>query len=339
MIVVYSSDERFASIFATSVVSLFENNKDVDEVTVYLIETGISAESKEKIQQIAAAYGRTIVMLPMPDLEKLAGVDMAIPDYYRIAAYGRLFIASLLPESIDRVIYADCDTIFLNSVQELWDMDLFGCPVGMVDDTINVAYRELLGLSGEGTYFNSGILLIDLKAWRKQDAEKEFLHFITSQGGYIPFVDEGVLNAVFDGKIFRLPLRYNVISMIYAFSHDEICRIKELRQFYTREEVDSARMEPAVVHFTHNFYMQPRPWMKNCDHPLAQKYLAYKSMTPWKDESLWEDNRSAISKAYMAFCHIVPKGLMIWLSKIIAVDITPIIQKVKVQKHSWRQST
>lgn len=339
MIIVYSSDERFVGIFATSVVSLFENNKDVDEVTVYLIENGISEESKAKVQQIAAAYGRTIVMLPMPDLQKLASVEMAIPDYYRIAAYGRLFVASLLPESIDRVIYVDCDTIFLNSIQKLWDMDISGCQVGMVDDTINVAYRVLLGLSKEGTYFNSGILLIDLKAWRKQDAEKAFLRFITSQGGYIPFVDEGVLNAVFDGKIFRLPLRYNVISMVFAFSHDEICRIKELRQFYTREEVDSARRDPVVVHFTHNFYMQPRPWMKNCDHPFAQEYLAYRSMTPWKDEPLWEDNRSTISKAYMAFCHMAPRRFMIWLSRIIAVDITPIIHKLKIRRHSQWQPT
>ena len=344
MVVVYCSDERFAEIFATSVVSLFANNKDAGEITVYLIENGVSEESKAKFQQIAAAYGRTIITLPMPDIERMAGVDVVIQKRWRVAACGRLFIASLLPESINRVIYADRDTIFLDSIEELWDMDMSGCPVGMVDDTINASYRELMGLSRGGAYFNSGILLIDLKAWRMCDAEKKFLRFIASQNGYILFADESVVNAVFDGKIFRLPLKYNVISMVFAFPHDEICRIKDMKQFYTREEAEAARKDPVVVHFTHNFYLQARPWIENSDHPFKQKYLGYKAMTPWKDAPLWEDNRAAISKAYAGFCHLVPKGFMIWMSKLIAVDLTPRMHKYKrylktIKKTAFKEMT
>lgn len=333
MVVVYCSDERFAEIFAVSVVSLFENNKDAGEITVYLIENGVSEESKAKFQQIAVAYDREIITLPMPDIEKMADVNVVIQKRWRVAACGRLFIASLLPESIDKVIYADCDTIFVDSIQDLWDVDISGYPVGMVDDTINASYREIMGLSREGAYFNSGILLIDLKAWRECDAENKFLRFIASQDGYILFADESVVNAVFDGKIFRLPLKYNVISMVFAFSHDEICRIKDMKQFYTEEEVEAARINPVVVHFTHNFYLQARPWIENSNHPFKQKYLGYKAMTPWKDAPLWKDNRSAINKAYSVFCHLVPKGIMIWMSKLIAVDLTPMMHKYKRYKH------
>ncbi len=318
-------------------ISMFENNKDADEITVYLMENGISGESKVKFQQIAQNYCRTIVMLPMLDIEKLAGVKVVIPAYNRMATCGRLFIVLLLPESIDRVIYADCDTIFVDSLQKLWDMDISGYPIGMADGAMNTSYRELLGLSREGMYFNSGILLIDLKAWRERGAEKAFLRFLESQNGYVPFPDEGVLNAVFDGNIFRVPLRYNVIRVVFAFSHDEICRVKALKQFYSPEELDAARRSPAVVHFTHNFYMPLRPWMQGCDHPYVQEYLAYKAVTPWKDEPLWEDNRSSVSKAYTVFCHVMPKGFMIWLSKIITVDLTPVMHRYKKRKQSKQE--
>lgn len=332
MVVVYNADERFAEIFATSVLSLFENNKDMDEITVYLIENGITDESKAKIQNIAEKYGREIFTLPMPDIEKLAGVDIVIPSYNRMATCGRLFIASLLPKTIDKVIYADCDIIFVDSIRELWEMDISDYPIGMADGAMNAAYRELLDLPREGTYFNSGILLINLKRWREDEVEKKFLTFMASQGGYVSFPDEGTLNAVFDGNIFCLPLKYNVISMVYAFSHDEICKVKALKQFYTKEEVSSARKNPVVVHFTHNFYMPLRPWMIGCNHPYADAFLSYKAMTPWADKPLWTDNRSTISRIYTKFCHIIPKGIMIWISKIITVYMTPIWHRINKRK-------
>ena len=333
MVVVYNSDERFASVFATAVLSLFENNKDVDEIIVYLIENGISEESKQKFQQIADAYGRTIIALPMPDLEKLTGVDVVIPGYNRMATCGRLFIASLLPKNIDKVIYADCDTIFVDSAAELWETDISGYAAGMVDCAQNASFRTLLGLSAEGIYFNSGLILVNLKYWRENNVERAFLEFIKSQGGYVPFPDEGVLNAVFDGKIKLLPLRYNAITQIYAFDYKELCRAKGLKRFYSPEEVASAKAAPVMVHYTSNFYMPVRPWMKDCEHPYAQKYLEYKAMTPWADAPLWDDPRTGIQKLYTKFCHAVPKAIAVESARFISLYITPAMHKYKRDKH------
>lgn len=333
MVVVYNSDERFAGVFATSVVSLFENNKDAGEITVYLIENGVSEESKTKFQQIADTYGRTIVTLPMPDIEKLAGVDVVIPGYNRMATCGRLFIASLMPEDIDKVIYVDCDTIFAGSIQELWEMDISGYPVGMADGAQNPTFRTLLGLSAEGTYFNSGLMLVNLKFWRENNVEKAFLDFMSSQGGYVPFPDEGVLNAVFDGRIKTLPLKYNAITQIFAFDYKDLYRARGIKQFYPLEEVENAKEHPVLLHFTNNFYLPIRPWMKGCEHPFAQKYLEYKAMTPWADAPLWDDPRTGIQKLYTKFCHVVPKSIAVESARIISLYITPAMHKYKKNKH------
>lgn len=333
MVVVYNSDERFASVFATSVLSLFENNKDAKEITVYLVENGVSEQSKEKFQKIAKDYGRTIITLPMPDIEKLSGVDVVIPGYNRMATCGRLFIASLLPESIDKVIYADCDTIFVDSVTELWETDISGYAAGMVDCAQNVSFRTLLGLPKQGIYFNSGLILANLKYWRENNVERSFLEFLKKQGGYVPFPDEGVLNAVLDGKILLLPLRYNAMTQIFAFNYKELCRVRGLKKYYTPEEVTSARNAPVMVHFTSNFYLPVRPWMKGCEHPYAQKYLAYKAMTPWKDAPLWDDPRTGVQKLYTKFCHMVPKAIAVESARIISLYMTPAMHKYKKWKH------
>ena len=238
MIIVYNADERFAEIFATSVVSLFENNQDAEDITVYLIENHISDESKEKFQQLAARYGREIITLPMPDIEKLTGVNVVIPQYNRMATCGRLFIASLLPENIDKVIYVDSDTIFVDSIAKLWDMDITEHAVGMTDCLQNTSFRTQLDLPEKGVYYNSGLLLINLKKWREMNAEKKFLEFLRSQGGYVPFPDEGVLNAVFDGDILLLPLRYNVMTHIFAFTYREMCYVKGISGIQVSDAVE-----------------------------------------------------------------------------------------------------
>lgn len=333
MVVVYNCDERFAGIFATSVLSLFENNKHVNEITVYLIEKGVSEESKIKFQQLSDNYGRKIITLPMPDLERLAGVEVAIPTYNRMATCGRLFIASLLPEIIDKVIYVDSDTIFTDSIVELWETDISGYAAGMVDGAHNALFRTQLGLKPNGIYYNSGLILVNLKYWREKNVEKEFLKYIKSQGGYIPFPDEGVLNAVFDGEILTLPLRYNVMTQVYTFSHKQLCRIRGLREFYSPKEMADARKRPVMVHFTSNFYLPERPWMKNCRHPYTGRYLNYKKLTPWAEAPLWDDPRNNVQKIYTKLCHVIPKPIVIEMSRFISLYLTPLMHRYKKWHH------
>lgn len=330
MIIVYNADERFSSVFATSVLSLFENNKKADEITVYLIEDHITQESKAGFQQIAQMYGRSIITLPMPDMEKLVGMDVVIPSYNRMATCGRLFIASLLPQDIDKVIYVDCDTMFEDSIEALWNTDILAYSVGMTDCAQNSSFRTQLGLSREGIYYNSGLLLINLKRWREKQAERRFLEFIKSQGGYIPFPDEGVLNAVFDGDILLLPLRYNAITQIFAFPYKQMLYARGVKRFYSPEEVEEARKHPVMVHFTSNFYLSIRPWVKGCTHPCVQRYLEYRSMTPWKDEPLWENPNPWLRRIYTNFCHVLPKSVAAWTARLITLYITPI-------KHRYRK--
>lgn len=333
MIVVFNSDERFASVFATSVVSLFESNRDADAITVYLIENGVSEESKVKFMKIAEEYNRQIIILPMPDLEKLAGVKIVIPKYNRMATYGRLFIASCLPGNIDKVIYADCDTIFVDSIAGLWEIDITDYQLGMVNDAQSGGHRKILGIPAEGIYYNSGIMLVNLKRWRKEGLEKRFVDYIRSRGGYVPIPDQGVLNAVCDGSILCLPLRYNAFSILYAMDYETVMKVRRPQTFYSKEETEAALRDPAIVHFVTNVFMPIRPWIKGCPHPYAAKYLEYRNMTPWKDEPLWEDQTPKLRKLYYRFFQVVPKPVAIWVTRMIYVYCIPLRHRYKKWQH------
>lgn len=339
MDVVYNCDDRYAGIFAVSVLSLFECSRDVAELTVYLIDNGIGAESLGRIQEIAAAYGREIRVIPMPDLEELVGMNVAVPESNtRIATCGRLFVTSLLPKNLDRVLYFDSDTIFMRSIAELWDMDLGENYAGMMADAMNCRYRSMLGIPAEGIYFNSGVVLINLKLWRREGMERRFMRYLQSQGGFVPWPDQGILNAVLDGRILCLPCAYNVQSTFYAFPYDTLLKVRQPLWFYSEEEVEEASRDPAMVHFTTNFLIPLRPWMRGCNHPCAAAYLRYRQMTPWRDEPLWDDNRSAVKKLfhslYARYARIAPKWLYLRTTRFVYIDLFQLMYKVKRKKHA-----
>ena len=54
--VVYCSSNFFSEVCAVSMTSLFENNRHLKEINVYIIDDGICKENKDRIQQISERY-------------------------------------------------------------------------------------------------------------------------------------------------------------------------------------------------------------------------------------------------------------------------------------------
>lgn len=195
MNVVYSSSDSYAPIAGVSIMSLLHNNTDADEINIYMIDNNISDENKKRFENMVDKFGRNIVFIPRPDLNKMAGVDIEV-GRWNISTFFRLFLCTILPDNLDRCIYLDCDTVVRHSLREFWETDLEDKIVAAVDDCRSDRYKTELNLPCDSTYTNNGVLLIDLKSWREMNVEKDFLNFIIAHNGDITYVDQGVLNGV-----------------------------------------------------------------------------------------------------------------------------------------------
>lgn len=331
MVIVYCCNEKYMEIFAVSLVSLYENNREADHLNVYLIGDGLKEESIARINQLANHYGRKVEFVSAENNNKLKELDIALPNVYSLDTFRRLLIASYLPQSICKAIYIDCDTIVLGSIQELWETDLGEYSIGMVNDCANPSYRKSLGLKGKEIYYNAGVCVVNLEIWRKRNIEEQFLNFIIEHRGYVPIVDQGVINAVLDRQIRLLPLKYNVYTAWYAFTYMELCNLRRPFAVYPEEEVRKACNNPIIVHFTNNFYMPLRPWIKGSTHPFAKKWMQYRKMTPWDEDPMWEDSRSNLGKLYTLFCHHIPKKITIFISRTIQSYVMPMQHQYKMK--------
>lgn len=327
MNIIYASDNNYAEILGVSLISLLENNKQEPEIIVYVLDDNISEENKEKLNWIFNQYNRKGVFLPIPDLSQKAGIEID-SQRWSISTFSRLFLAELLPEKIEKALYLDCDTIVTNTLHPLWEFDVRGYAVAGAEDCISKGHKKNIGLSEDDLYLQAGILLVNLKYWRENNLQQEFMDFIKKYHGKTPYVDQGVINGVLVRKMQLFDIRYNAYTVLFDFSYSQLLKYRKPKHFYSEQQVEKAKKLPAIVHFSASF-LSLRPWIKGSNHPYTGEWLRFKAMTPWKDAPLWEDRRSGLKKAYETFYHAMPLPFSVWISGMLHSRIVPFIRSIK----------
>ena len=128
-----------------------------------------------------------------------------------------------------KVLFIDCDTLVMQDLTPLWEMDMGDKWLYGVDDCRGAAYRTNLGLQPTDNYINNGVLLVDLDAWRKNNVEDMFLRYIRENQGDITFVDQGVQNGVLSklGRSGILPPKYNCMTVFFAFDYKNLIKLRK----------------------------------------------------------------------------------------------------------------
>lgn len=178
-------------------------------------------------------------------------------------AYARLFLAEMLPGELQRVLYVDCDTVFERDVKELWAAELEGAPLGAIDNRYwedSRRHQARLGLANP-SYFNSGVLLIDLERWREREVEARAREFAEQTGHRLILHDQDALNGALQNDWTELPLHWNTWTI-----HPELHQ-------------DSR----AVFHFMG----APKPWDADYSGRFADKFFGYLDRTPYRGLRPW----------------------------------------------------
>lgn len=330
MNIVYSSSNSYAEIAGVSITSLFENNQAVSKINLFIIDNGISFENRIRLDKIAEKYNREITYLNTIDLEKLTDISIQTGRWH-ISTFYRLFLCTILPLEVERVMYIDCDMIIRNSLDDVWNFNMADYWVMGADDCRSENYRLDIGINANCIYINNGFLLIDLKSWRDNGLENIFLKFIRDYHGDVTYMDQGVLNGVLGdmNKIGLLPLKYNAQTVFYDCTLKEIDIYRKPLFAYKEEVMIENLKNPVIVHFTSCFLSGTRPWNVKNGHPYRNEFLYYRNMTPWDKHSLWEDDRKVLKKAMTKISNYFPKKIILYSISIIHSTLYPFIRRTK----------
>lgn len=302
--VALSSDENYVPFLATAIISIIENNVDSLSLKFHIISVGISQSSQQKIQDMIESNDGECFIYDFNKSKEIVGDFIFEVD--KINKYARLYLSKLLPENIEKVIYLDCDVLVLDSFKELWEINLEKYFFAGVPDVISVNHKVSIDIPAYCKYFNSGMLLMNLKKFRD---EKSIVKVEAFMKTYIKRKikygnDQAVINALFYKEFYALPPKYNCITPFYLMKSEQIEKLYGMKLFYTDDELQEAITKPILVHFTPSFIT--RPWVKESEHPLTDKYLMYLRKTPWKDFKLQNDNRKLKIKLVALLFKMLP---------------------------------
>ena len=195
--VVYACDNKYAMLAGVSMESLY--TAELGDLNVYILANQLSEENRRKISEVAEQHGRELRFVDFngEELERKLSIDA---QFWSIAAYARLFAPQLLPWLHD-ILYLDCDTLILGPLTELGNIDAAGMPCAAVAEPMSGQQKKNLGLAPTDRYYNSGVMLMDLDAWREARSMEKSLDCIRRHKGRVPYVDEGVINEMFRARL------------------------------------------------------------------------------------------------------------------------------------------
>jgi lipopolysaccharide biosynthesis glycosyltransferase len=237
--------------------SLFSTNPS-SNIHLHIIATGLTANEKDGIIQYVESVNAAITFYAIDSA--LVG-QFVLNSTWTAAVYYRLFFPLLVPQDIKRLLYIDSDTLVVGGLTELYHQNLENFPVGAVYDCY-VKSQPLIGIEKEGDYFNSGVLLMDLKRWREQEVSARAISYLTTFPERILFVDQCALNAVLKENWMKLPAKYN---LLYTYIPEGIGK-RALKKLVA---------ESVIIHFTLH-----RPWSMLGRNRMSYLYYHYLKSSP-----------------------------------------------------------
>lgn len=286
--IVYSSSNEYAYLAGISLMSCLEHNPNLSETEIYILENNMSGENKCKIAQIGKEYH-----VPVHFVDVTTKINQLIQDGMvtghksdeglSYATYGRLFMDKVLPDDVTRVVYIDCDTLIMGSIEPLLQLDLNGKSMALACDLCRLEYRKVIQIPLERKYYSAGVMVIDLATWRERKCGIRIFNRIAEGRGQYPLVDQDLLNVVCYDEIYQLKPQYNFLSQCMLYNYKGLCTVYRIdeRNYYSKEEFEVAQNNPVIYHFSGNTLC--RPWYKNSRHPLKDIYDAYYFNSPWKN--------------------------------------------------------
>ena len=279
-------DSNYVRHCAVTLVSLFENNR-AETFTVHILARGLTGREQTVLTDLAARYGNRVAFYE-PDPALLEG--FTIRKFSRrisMATYYRCILSELLPAGVDRLLYLDCDIVVTGDIRPFWDTPLDGIGVAAVEDMgCGEAERyDILQYPMEDSYFNAGVLLINLEYWRQHDVAHACIDYYRRYPERILFNDQDLLNSVLHAHKRLVDLKWNVQDAFYR-------RPRRMDEAW-RAKFAQVLQHPVILHFTNR-----KPWEYDSQHPLRDVYFHYQDLTPWRGQRVLHNSLMRLKRFF-----------------------------------------
>ncbi|WP_024409482.1 glycosyltransferase family 8 protein [Streptococcus suis] len=240
----FTVSDSYIDYMGTTLYSIMVHTRK-SPVSVYVLTSDISDYSRFKLQKLEDRFHNLNIHILVVDTKQFEDLPLNRSHITRPEVYFRMAFASLLPD-LDRILYLDSDILAQKDLQPLWETPLDGAYMAAVSEPPSEGgfdYRRSIGMTDPTYYFNSGVLLMDLKKIREDKIESLLFECGHAIKDKIRLQDQDIINVALEGKI-------KALDPIYNYGYME-------RQANLRKEADIVL----------NHFSLEKPWNRQLDVP------------------------------------------------------------------------
>jgi len=275
--IVFASDNNFVRYLGTAILSLSTNKLPETRVSITVLDDGISEENREKLRQCVARENVSLNFIKIEALH-LGDIQLPINKRWTRTIYARLLIPNTI--AYKKYIYLDCDMLIQSDLKKLFDIDLEGAPVGAVRDACGEENEKKLLKYHHisiNNYFNSGLLLVDVDAWKREKIGERAIEFLKKYPFLAP--DQDALNCACAGNWKVLDENFN-------------------------DHSNEENKDAVIIHYV----QKPLKYFSYLCPATRKIFFSYFRRTPWGGEKLIYPDRTwknRIKKPTLRFLYFI----------------------------------
>ena len=249
---------KYAGVLMTNIVQLHPDR----QLCFHLACDGIEDSDKHKLETFRQMHGnvKVIVYELQARLDDLRAIRPGTPERLNRSVLLRILLPSLVEQEAGRLVYMDVDVLCLRRLDELFELELGGMPVGAVPDTKSAQNAARLGLKS-GKYCFAGMLVLDLPVWQRQKLTQRVVEYYQKYSNELLLLEQDALNAVLDGDFLELDKRFNYLIEV---NNPMMAKYPE---------------DAALLHCVN----ESKAWTKGCLPKIHDLYWQYVRQSPWHD--------------------------------------------------------
>ena len=236
----------------TLIYSILDNNKN-ESFNFYIINKNIPVNELNELSKSIKNFSNSQI-IDCKISKKINNFLAKIPSLnWSKEIYYRLFIGDFIKS--EKILYLDCDMLVLSSLKELWNTKIDNYLLAAVKDSTIKNSKSKLVKSPK--YFNSGMLLINLKKWNQFKIKEKCFDFVKNNSQLIDMPDQDALNFLSKNNWIELDTKLN----------------NQLNQ-----NILPKNIKPVIVHFNGG----EKPWKYESINLYKKKYWFYRNKTKFK---------------------------------------------------------
>jgi len=252
-VIVFSVNNDFISYLIVALRTLGRNNEY--PIDIYIIHSDLSIKNQILLKKISESFNYNLKSIKIDATMFDGAPEMG---HLKLETYFRLAIPNFIQAK--KVLYLDSDIYINGNIKEIFEINLNDFAIAAVIDP-GFQPLEKLNMSASATYFNAGVLLMNLEYWQRNNLSKVIIEFVINNIDKLSYADQCALNAIINGKYYALKNIYNFQSgHIINADSDEL------------EEMKNSK----IIHFTGSF--KPTHFLNK--HPFKREYMKEFKNTP-----------------------------------------------------------